>query len=78
MELTELDAACITLFGKPSTGYGITPKLAKLCKCSQGAVRKWKERGRVSAPAAEIIRARLRLKVFIERVNALATEELER
>lgn len=74
MDLEELDAACLTLFGKPSTGYGITPKLAALCKCSCGAVRKWKERGRVAAPAAEIIRIRLRLRVFVEKLIAYAKE----
>jgi hypothetical protein len=67
LTLDELDTSCLTLFGKPSGGYGITPKLAKLCRCSIGTVRKWKDRKRVPAMAAEIIRIKVLAKEISER-----------
>ena len=66
MTLDELDQACVSLFGKPSSGYGVTPKLAHICKCSESAVRKWKSRG-VPGPIAELITVKVLNKELSER-----------
>ena len=62
----ELDQACTALFGKPSSGYGVTLKLAHICKCSTSAVNKWKFRG-VPGPVAELIRIKVLAKEISER-----------
>lgn len=78
MDLFELDQACFTLFGKGVNGYGINQRLARLCKCSEGAVRSWKsgrknkagdyvvEPGVPSTPA-ELIRVKVLNKEISER-----------
>ena len=59
MDIDQLNEACLILFGEPYDVRGVTAKIARACRCSRGAVRQWKRRGRVPGIPAELLRIKV-------------------